>query len=263
MNRRLRILAVADLWQGSDAYAYIRAFRRMGHSVRVTPSEDYIPGKWRSKPLRALRRLLEPLFVREYSDALITEAENFRPDVFFVFKGRYVTAEALSAIRRMGAVAINFYPDVSFMAHGKYIPESLPLYDWVFTAKSFGIGDMKRLLGVERASMLPPSFDPEVHAPVELEKEDLAIYECDVSFIGTWSPKKQRLMERIASSLPERRIRVWGDQWGAARATLGERIEGRGVFGIEYAKAMIASRVNLSILSEARRGASSGDLITA
>lgn len=263
MNKRLRILAVADLWQGSDAYAYIRAFRRMGHSVRVIPSEDYIPGKWKRKSLRALRRMLEPLFVREYSDALVTEARSFRPHLFFVFKGRYVTPETLRVIRRMGTLAVNFYPDVSFMAHGKYIPESLPIYDWVFTAKSFGVDDMKRLLGVERASMLPPSYDPEVHAPIDLDEEDRATFECDVSFIGTWSPKKQRLIEHVASSLPDIKVRVWGDQWDGARATLGERIEGRGVFGIEYAKAMIASKINLSILSEARRGASSGDLITA
>jgi hypothetical protein len=261
--KRLRILAVADLWQGSDAYAYVRAFRRLGHSVRVAPSEDYIPGKWTSKPLRALRRLAEPLFVREYSDALIREAEHLRPHLFFVFKGRYVTPEALAAIRRMGAVAVNFYPDVSFMAHGKYIPQSLPVYDWVFTAKSFGIGDMKKLLGVERASMLPPSFDPEVHAPLDLDEEDRAIYECDVSFIGTWSPKKQRLIEAIAVKLPDARVRVWGEQWSGARASLGSRLEGRGVLGIEYSKAMIASKINLSILSEARRGSSSGDRITA
>jgi spore maturation protein CgeB len=56
---------------------------------------------------------------------------------------------------------------------------------------------------------------------------------------------------------------VWGDQWEPARPTLGSRIEGRGVFGLEYAKAMVASKIDLGILSEARTGASSGDRITA
>ena len=62
----LRILAVADLWQGSDGYAYIRAFRRLGHSVRVVPSEHFVPGDWESLPLRALRRGLSRFMVDEY-----------------------------------------------------------------------------------------------------------------------------------------------------------------------------------------------------
>ena len=39
--------------------------------------------------------------------------------------------------------------------------------------------------------------------------------------------------------------------------------QGTEVFGIEYAKAIRASRINLAILSEQREGASSGDQITA
>ena len=259
----MRILAVADVWQGSDAYAYVRAFRRMGHSVRVVPAENYVPGAWSRRSLRGLRRLLEPVLVREYTEALIEEARRLRPDLFFVFKGRYVTAEAIATICKSGAVAINFYPDVSFMAHGPYIPAALPEYDWVFTTKSFGLADMDRLLAARHASLLPPSYDPETHAPVELDEHDCARYECDVSFIGTWSPKKQQYLQQVQRELPEIRLRIWGSQWENARDSLGSRIEGRHVLGIEYAKALIGSKINLAILSEVRTGASAGDQITA
>jgi spore maturation protein CgeB len=207
--------------------------------------------------------MLETVLVREYVEALISEAQALKPNLFFVFKGRYVTAEAVKAIRQLGAVAVNFYPDVSFMAHGEYLPRALPVYDWVFTTKTFGLADLEQLLGVRTASFMPPSFDPEVHRRVELDVEDRATYECDVSFIGTWSPKKQQFIEQIAAKLPSVRLRVWGAQWGPALPALGARIEGRGVFGLEYAKATSASKINLAILSEARMGASSGDQITA
>jgi hypothetical protein len=257
----MRILAVADVWQGSNAYAYVRAFRRMGHSVRVVPPENFFP-LWRRRPLRVLRRLIEPLVVREYAYSLIAEARELRPHLLFVFKGRYVNADAISEIQNLGAVAMNFYPDVSFLAHGKYLPRALPAYDWVFTTKAFGVSDMKRLLGVECASFLPHGYDPETHAPVGLDSEDRASYECDVSFIGTWSPKKQKLLEYVRRELPSIRLRIWGAQWEKARGLLGDAIEGRGVYGVEYAKAITASRINLAILSEAREGASSGDQIT-
>jgi glycosyltransferase involved in cell wall biosynthesis len=258
----MRILAVAELVMGGNSYAYVRAFRRLGHSVHVTPAEQYVPVNWRRFLLRAVRKLCEPVFVREYTEALVTAAERLRPHLFFVFKGPYVTPEAVVAIRRLGAVAVNFYPDVSFLTHGRYIPRALPRYDWVFTTKTFGLKDMEHLLNVRRASFLPHGYDPEVHRPVELDEEERARYECDVSFIGTWSPKKQKLLEEVCAALPAARVRVWGEQWQPARATLGSRVEGRWVLGLEYAKALVASKVSLGILSEARKGASSGDLIT-
>jgi glycosyltransferase involved in cell wall biosynthesis len=257
-----RILAVADVWQGSDAYAYVRALRRMGHSVRVVPADAFVPGHWRRAPLRLLRRLLTPVLVREYTEALVAEARVLRPHVLFVFKGRYVTPEAIEAIRALGAVAVNVYPDVSFLAHGPYLPRALPVYDWRFTTKSFGLEDMRRHLGITAASFLPPAFDPETHAPVDLADDDRAAYGCDVSFIGTWSPKKQRVLEQVCHRLPRADVRVWGAQWHRAPA-LGPHVRGEGVFGLEYTKAMIASRINLAILSEVRRGAGSGDRITA
>ncbi len=258
----IRILAVADIWQGSNAYAYVRAFRRLGHSVKVLPPENFIPGGWESRPLRVVRRLLLSRLVAEFNNALIREAEQLKPQLFFVFKGRYVTAQTIRAMRRMGAVAINFYPDVSFLAHGKFIPEALPVYDWVFTTKSFGVQDMERLLGIRHASFLPHSFDPETHAPVALDEDDHRRYDCEVSFIGTWSPKKQQYLETVSRSLPELHLRIWGAQWEQAVATLGQRVQGKHVLGLEYAKALVASKINLAILSEARQGASSGDRIT-
>ena len=227
----------------------------------VVPPEKYVPSSWQRKSLRALRRLLEPRLVREYTEALIDEARHLRPHLFFVFKGRYVAPEAIRTIRELGAIAINVYPDVSFMAHGPYLPQALPMYDWVFTTKSFGLTDLERLLGVRNASFVPHSYDPETHAPIELNDEDLGRYACDVSFIGTWSRKKQRLLEHVQSQLPAIRLRVWGAQWEKA-TSLGSSLEGGGVYGTEYAKSMVGSKINLAILSEVRLGASSGDRTT-
>lgn len=258
----LRILAVSESWQGGNSYALVRAFRRAGHSVSVIDSASYLPTGWQRRALRALRRAIGPVLVAEYSRALIAEAKHLRPHLFFVFKGSYVTVEAMNAIKGMGAVAINFYPDVSVVTHGRYIPQSLRLYDWVFTTKTFGLGDMERLLGIRNASFLPHAFDPEVHRPFSLDKSDLERYTADVSFIGTWSPKKERLLQHLYDSLPHVRLRIWGAQWEKASTRLRNAIEQQAVLGAEYAKCIRASRINLGLLSEVRTGASSGDLIT-
>ena len=217
---------------------------------------------WSSIPLKMLRRALSPLIVKEFNSAVVREAELLRPHMLFVFKGYMIEPRTIRAVQKLGTVAINFWPDVSVMAHGPLIPRALPVYDWVFTTKRFGIPDMRRQLGVERASFMAHGFDPEVHRPWKLDVRDLEQYSCDVSFIGTWSPKKQRLLERLVQCRPDLRVRVWGAQWAAAIPVLGASIMGRGVLGTEYAKAIAASKISLGILSEVRTGASDGDRIT-
>jgi spore maturation protein CgeB len=48
----LRILAVAETWQGANSYAFVRAFRRMGQSVAIVPEEWYVAIGWHSIPLK-------------------------------------------------------------------------------------------------------------------------------------------------------------------------------------------------------------------
>jgi hypothetical protein len=263
-ERPLRILAISELWQGGDSYAYVRAFRRAGHSVAVVDAASYLAIGWKSTWLRALRRAMEPVLVAEYNRDLIDVAKHLRPQLFFAFKGPQVNADAVRAIKAIGAIAINLYPDVSVMAHGKYLPQALPFYNWVFTTKSFGLGDMERELGIRNASFVPPAFDPEVHAPFALAQSDMDRYGADVSFIGTWSPKKERMLQRVHDALPGIKLRVWGSHWDRATASqLQAAIEHQVVIGAEYAKCIRASRINLGLLSEIVKGASSGDLITA
>ena len=260
----LRILFVGEQWQGSDSYAYARALRRAGHSVTILDEATFMPTGWQSPWLKALRRMLEPRIVAEYERALVAAARHLRPHLLLSFKGPYVTARSVALISGMGAVAINVYPDVSFMSHGPRLPKALPLYDWVFTTKSFGLVDMERRLGIRDASFIPPAFDPEVHAPIALGGSDRRRYGSDLSFIGTWSMKKEAALARLRAVLPAARLRIWGSHWERSTAdSLKGCIERQVVTGAEYAKCIGASRINLGLLSEMGEGASSGDLVTA
>jgi hypothetical protein len=262
-DRPLRILLVSDLWQGSDSYAMARAFRRAGHSVTIVSDSTYYGREWRSRVLRAARRLLRPFIVRDFNDALIKNAQGLQPHLLFVCKGQLVEPRAILAAKKAGAIAALWWPDVSFFAHGPSIPRAVPHYDWVFTTKTFGLADLEARFGVSRASFMPHAFHPEVHRKFRCDASDQERYGCDVSFIGTWSPKKQALLEALVAARPDVKLKIWGMQWEKAGATLAPWIEQREVLGAEYAKAIRLSKINLGILSEMRKGASSGDLITA
>lgn len=258
-----RALAICDHWLGGNGYAGMKALRRAGWDVTVIPEWEFVPAKWRSFSMRAIGRALRPLAVREFNAEVILQAERQRPELCLVFKGSFVTAAMLDQLRSAGVRTYCFYPDNSFRAHGPYIPRALPRYDWVFTAKSFGVEDMRRELGVTRASVLLHGFDPDLHRPVPLSPSDVGEFGCDVSFIGTWSLKKESLLAELRRQRPAISMRIWGEQWDKATSRiLREVIGGHEVIGEQYVRAIRSSKINLAILSERRAGSSSGDLIT-
>lgn len=259
-----RAIVVCDQWLGSNGYAAMKALRRTGWSVDVAAEWEFIPVRWRTPGMRAIGRMLRAAAVREFNAHVVTLARDVRPEMLLVFKGTFVQSETLDSVRKLGVRSYCFYPDVSFRTHGPYLPAALPRYDWVFTTKSFGLHDLSEQLGMTRASRLDHAFDPDLHRPVRLTTDEMSRYQCDVSFIGTWSPKKERILTALATARPQLRLRVWGDQWDRANTAgvLGKSIEHRPVVGAEYVRAIAASTINLGILSEQRTGSSAGDQIT-
>ena len=257
-----RAIVVCDQWLGSDGYGGMNALRRAGWDVHALPEWEYIPSKYRSFHMKATAKLLRPLAVREYSRELQLQARRLEPDMLLVFKGVWVEGDAIRALRAQGVRCYNYYPDVSFLAHGPYIPGALPHYDWVFTTKTFGLNDMRDQLGVTRASHIQFAFDPDLHRPLPLSARDQARYGCDVSYIGTWSPKKEALLTELARQRPDVHLRIWGEYWHNARsAAIRDAIGGREVLGNEFVRALLGTKINLSIMSEARKGSSRGDQV--
>ena len=251
------------MWLGSNARGAFMAFRRLGHSIQVIDEHLYNPAPWQSNLLRVARRILRPLLVRELTREAIRRTETFCPDAVFVFKGNAVHPDLIRFFKARGIPVVNFYPDVSFWVHGPYIPAALPLYDHIFTTKSWGIADMKQQLGIKNISFLEHGFDPEMHLPLSLSEVERNRYSCDVVFIGTWSPKKEELMGYLKRKLPEVRLNIWGSQWEKTTVPeLASSIVGKEIIGEEYAKVLQAASICLGILSEVRTGASSGDTIT-
>lgn len=264
MSEPRRILMVCELWPGSDSLALGRALMRLGHSVAMVSDEVFHPPGWRSLPLKAARRLLTPLIKRAFNAELVATAAQFEPDLLLVAKGVLVRPATLAAIKAGGAAAVLWWPDVSLFAHGREVPRALPFYDFIFTTKTFGLVDLRERFGITSAAFLPPGSDPEIHAPVDPSPADRARYRADLAFVGTWSAKKQRLLEAILAARPGLDLAIWGNDWQKALpGPLAPHCRLRPVNGREYAKAIAIPKIALGLLSEAGAGASDGDRITA
>jgi hypothetical protein len=257
-----RAIVVCDQWLGSDGYAGMKALRRAEWDVHVLPEWEFVPVKYRSLHMKVIAKSIRPLAVREYNRELELQARRLEPDMLVVFKGTWVQGRAIRSLRAMGTRCYNYYTDVSFRAHGPYIARALPHYDWIFTTKTFGLDDMREQLGITRASHILFAFDPDLHRPLEMTQRDYERFGCDVSYIGTWSPKKEELLTQIALRRPSLKLRIWGEYWNNARsAAIRDSIGGHEVLGNEFVRALLGSKINLSIMSEARKGSSRGDQV--
>jgi glycosyltransferase involved in cell wall biosynthesis len=259
----MKVLAIGPLWKGSNAGGLFHAMSRAGCIMAVVDEFYFISLQTKRKLAKVLERLIRPLQEDEFNNAIINRLDTFMPDVLLVYKGAFVRPATLQHARKINCKLVLFYPDVSTTFHGPNIPKCIPLYDLIFTTKTFGITDMKQRYGVKNAIFIPHGYDPDIHRPLPVSSSDADIFGCDVSFIGTWSPKKEKWLAYLKEHMPGINLKIWGDQWHKATAQIiKSSIQGKSVIGDLYALAIQCSKINLGILSEQVEGASSGDLIT-
>ena len=66
---------------------------------------------------------------------------------------------------------------------------------------------------------------------------DRARFECDVSYIGTWSPKKESLLSELLIRRSHLRLRIWGSQWSRSKSpVLRNSIVGHAVLGEDFVR---------------------------
>ena len=263
VSRNYLILFLGADWWGSDARALAVGFRQLGHAVIEINYEDFIPSQWSSLPLRILRRALGPLLAREYNRTILRHLNNRAIDFLLVFKGKFLQPGTVKRFSASGLPAYCFYPDVSFLDHGRDIWDCLPLYDCVFTTKSFHQADAALRGRLKDLRLVSHGFDPDVHRTIHLSGKTQAAYECDVSFVGCWSLKKEQTLRALLERCAGIDLRVWGPGWARAGALVRERWQGRGAYGDELAAIYCLSRINLALLSEAGGGTPVGDQVTA
>lgn len=267
LSKKYVILALGFAkWRGSDPRALSQSFRSMGHSMIEIDAEDFIPWKWNGFITRIFRRLFLKALTGDYNREVLKQAESSVFDFILVFKGLHLTAETLSVLRTYGKPIYNFYPDVSFVDHGLDIPKALNYYDCVFTTKSFHGDAEQSQFNIKEMIQVRHGFDPEVHRPLELNHDQIERYGCDVSFVGCWSPWKERMISCIIENRPNLKVVVYGIGWKYSSSKFKKTLDRNlrdGVFGDELATVYNASKINLGLLSKAASDESVADQTTA
>jgi spore maturation protein CgeB len=258
----MKILCACSLWRGSNDAAVVKAFSELGHIVDVVDEHYYI-NLWNINKLGKALGVVSRIFndIKVYNDKLKLQFDSLKPDLVFVYKGQWVLPETLNYFKKFGCKLVNLYPDVSFTAHGKLIPACIPLYDMIFSTKSFAIDDCIKLFNYSKVIYIPHGFDKDIHKKLSTENAPAEFF-CDASFIGTYSPWKEKNLCALKEALPNLKLNIWGGGWHKADSKLAGSIMSSSVHGDLYALAIQCSKINIALLSEIVSGASSGDQIT-
>jgi len=258
----MKVLAIGPLWRGSNAGGLFRAMSRQGCLLEIVDEFYYISLQTKKKYTKILERLIRPLQFAEFNNAIKKKIDIFKPDVTFVYKGAFVFPGTILYAKKHSIIVVMFFPDVSMTNHGTNSPKSIPLYDLIFTTKTYGINDLKNMYNFGNAHFIEHGFDPEIHKKISLPNIENSDFICDVSFICTYSPKKGLWLSEVKKHLPDIYLKIWGGQWEKATDPyIKNSIQYSAVFGDLYAIAIQSSKINLGILSESAIGSSSGDLI--
>jgi spore maturation protein CgeB len=257
----VKILCVGEEWRGSNASGLFYALSRIGHQIELVNELNYISLNANGLKTKLLNKMVRRFQIADFNRQIIDKEKQIKPDFILIYKGAFIFPETIKVLKGTGVKVVNFYPDVSLFAHGSLIPKTIHLYDHIFTTKTFAINDLKEKFSFNKVTFIPHGFDALLHN--RLKQKDHSAYTCDVSFIGTWSPKKENLLTILRKELPQINLKIWGNQWDRAKSkNLYNAIQNAAVIGDQYVEAIQHSKINLGILSERRKGSSSGDLIT-
>jgi spore maturation protein CgeB len=243
--------------QGSDEAPLLAAWRETGVSITNFDEQSYVLPNW-SGALRFIRRAVRNAAVRQMESDMIRAILRLRPQLFFAFKGSFVSLEVLGAAKAVGAKCALYYPDISFLSPGERFVANLKNYDVVFSSKSFGPAELKSVSPDTTCFYVPLWYDV---ASGSIWNGSLEFPAPDILFVGHYSPKKAEYLRALALELrDEYKILIVGEGW--AGKGLDQYWYGGGLYGgvipILYQRATIT----LGLLSEKPVGGISDDQIT-
>lgn len=246
----LRLFYWGQDYPGSTVRARKEALQSLGCEVTSGSNAELYQGSGRVAFQLARRLGMGPLVTAE--NRTLLEAVHQPYDVIWLDKACFIYPKTIKALRRWASRIVHFTPDPMFLSPGRdpLFLKSIPHFDLHATTKPEDVARY-RSRGARYVVLCPKSFNPNLHHPYPLE--ECEAFQSDVAFIGAWTPYKETEIARILRALPQVQLRVWGPHWDerARDPMLRSRLAPipKGVFGMDYGRALSAARVGLGLLS--------------
>jgi spore maturation protein CgeB len=265
----MKILFLGPVDAGQTSHMRMRAFERLGHTVRGAHTvAPWMQASWLERQLQ--RRLQRGSVVDQINYSVTSQAREFQPDLVWAEKQEFLRVETIEELRRLGARTVHFTPDPYFSLAWKrtrLMDDAMRAFDYLVYCKSY---ERKQYEALGRPAVyMPLGYCDEVHRP--LASED-ARWKCTVGFLGGWEPRRERLLHEVTTAGID--VKIWGGYWEFlhdGRWTLRRRIilrqlagkdkfhfhrdeslarahQGGEVYADDYARALTGSQIGLGFL---------------
>ena len=184
--------------------------------------------------------------------SLISKAKY---DLLWIDKGLIVKAKTLNSVKNIlpQIKIISYSPDdmMNPQNQSKKYLKCIPLYDYHITTKTYNVGELKSL-GAKKILFTSNAYDPDIHKPMKLNRQDSKKYSSDVGFIGQY--EKDRYQKLLFLAQNNMKVNVKGPGWEKYKNIHPNLVIQPGwVLGDEYAKYISNTKINLCFLRKVNR----------
>lgn len=219
IDNNLDVIFIGESWLGSCARSLKEAIgRKRGIHLDEISEDNWFP-RSRRKWVRAVHRVLRPVYRADFGAEVLAKIELYRPDVMMVYKGFALSADLILAIRQLGVFTVNVYPDNSPHAYGSRHRNAVGTYDLVISTKEYHPALWRELYGYENdCRFVPQGYDPKLH----LVDNPPSRFDYDIAMVATYRKEYEKLLIELAKKLNDKNLRVviGGNGWNIARAVL-------------------------------------------
>ena len=268
----MKLLFLGPVEAGQTSLMRMRAFERLGHTVRgVHTVEPWTRASWWKRQTQ--RRLQRGSIVDEVNRRVLERAREFRPELVWAEKQEFLRAETIEELRKLGARTVHFTPDPYFSLDWKrtrLMDEAMRTFDALVYCKSY---EREQYEGIGKPTVyMPLGYCDEVHRPLASEE---ARWRCAIGFLGGWEPRRERLLHAVAVAGFD--VKIWGGYWEFLRdgnwsprrhiilrqlagkdrfsfhcdELLSRAHQGGEVYADDYARAVTGSRIGIGFLRKA------------
>lgn len=247
----------SEFQQGGTGQGLAYGFRQLGWAVHEVDQRAYFP-KANGPLARTAMKPLQASFKTAYNGAIVDAARITSPDVFVTVKGNGIEAKTLATLRAWGLKTVMFYPDRDF-EHGGLDRNSFSLYDHFVTTKSYHVEVLRKALDEDKVAFVHHGYCDLVHRPFTQEVEPAI----DVLYVGNYSREKAHWLSQLIDLIPGVSFRILGFAWDRAEQTnLRSAIQGYGLTGDNYARAIQLARINIALHGDRKEPEGWQDLVS-
>jgi hypothetical protein len=246
----MKVLVVGRITVDALESSYVRALKNRGAIVDSWDMELAIQKYARGGKAGAYLNSFLPVeaWVMKANRELILWIADNCPDIVLIFGTTRVLAGTLGQIKaiRPACKTALIWVD-SLLYCFSWCLSAIPVYDLIATYSQSTIEPLRRM-GARMVAWVPLGFDPELHPPLTSSAGSLEYSDCDVSFIGNYTPERERIVCRLIGE--GIRVKVWGPvEWKRSSTdsnALRKYWQGRPLFGQDFCLAVKSSPLSLN-----------------